>query len=490
MKIRLFYKIFALTLVTVVVSMSIMILMVGYFGYFNFREYLIKSKIQELSWLTDKLGEYYETHGNFDEIKDIMDNPDRAMNFAPPPPPPPPGLDIKGRKNSPGDDIEMLKKIFLTKDNKLNVASFIHFRPFLTMLDADKKVIVGKEYSRNKDEFVLLPIETHKKTVGYLGVRKPPQVTHPLAIGFLRQQLSMMLFCALIIIILTGFLSWLFAKKLLAPVPMLINATQKLASRDFTVDIRQMSNDELGDLALNFRKMANDLRMYELKQNRWISDISHELRTPLSVLLGNIEAMQDGLRNTDTETLNILHSEVSRLIKLVNELHEITMAESDNMQFNFVSVNVRQIVEDTVDLYKSRAEEFGFQLRTMIKCNSKLVRADVSRLRQVLINIMENSLKHGKSPGIIFISCIENENGVGITIEDTGPGVLEGQLCMLFDRLYRADTSRNRQTGGSGLGLAICKYIIEKHRGAINAVTGSMGGLRIEINLPEEEKNE
>lgn len=488
MKIRLFYKIYALSLFAVVVSMSIMVLMVGYFGYFNFREYLIKSKMQEMTWLADKLGEYYQTHGSFDEIRDIMDNPDRAMSsFLPPPPP---FMDDKGRKTEPEREIEMLKKVFLTKDNKLNVASFIHFRPFLTMLDVNKNIIVGKNFNRNRDEFVLMPIKAYEKTVGYLGIRKPPQVTHPLAIGFLRQQLSMMLFSALIIIVLTGVLSWFFTKKLLAPVPVLINATKKLASRDFDIDIKQMSNDELGDLALDFRKMAQDLRMYEQKQNRWISDISHELRTPLSVLLGNIEAMQDGVRKTDAETMNILHGEVSRLIKLVNELHEITMAESDNMHFQFAPVKLQQITEDVVELYKSRAEEFGFEIRTMIRGGGTLVRGDVSRLRQVFINIIENSLKHSKSPGVIFISCMDNRLGVTTTIEDTGPGVSDDQLGMLFDRLYRSDTSRNRETGGSGLGLAICKYIVEKHGGTIKAVSGGMGGLKIEIILPGEDEHE
>ncbi len=485
MKIRLFYKIYALSLVAVVVSMSIMILMVGYFGYFNFREYLIKSKMQEITWLADKLGEYYETHGNFDEIKQVMEHPEKTMAFNPPPFPF--GGD-KDNKHEPIKEIEMLKKVFLTKDNKLNIATFIHFRPFITIMDADKKLIIGDHY--NKDEFVFIPIEAHKKTVGYLGLRKPPQVTHPLALGFLRQQLSLMLFSAVIIIVLTGILSWFFAKKLLAPVPVLINATKKLASREFDIDIKQMSNDELGDLAINFRKMAQDLSMYEQKQNRWISDISHELRTPLSVLLGNIEAMQDGVRKMDVDTMNILHGEVSRLIKLVNELHEITMAESDNMRFKFAPVSVQQIAEEVVELYRSRAEEFGFEIRTIIRSGDTLVKGDVSRLRQVFINIIENSLKHSKSPGVIFISCMENQVGVTTTIEDTGPGVSDDQLCMLFDRLYRSDTSRNRETGGSGLGLAICRYIIEKHGGTIKAVSGGMGGLRIEIILPGEDEHE
>jgi two-component system sensor histidine kinase BaeS len=481
MKIRLFYKIYALSLVAVVASMLIMILMVGYFGYFNFREYLIKTKMQELTWLADKLGEYYAQHGSFKNIKDMAAHPDKAM-MIPPPPPEPDGKNMD--KREPGKEIEQLKRTFLTKDNKLDIASLYHFRHFITLLDKERTIILGKAIPNS--EFVFIPVVSNNKEVGYLGIRKPPQVTHPLAIGFLRQQLSLMVFSAIMIIVLTGVLSWVFAKKLLAPVPMLINATRKLASRDFEVDIQQMSNDELGELAMDFRKMAYDLSMYEKKQNRWISDISHELRTPLSVLLGNIEAMQDGVRKTDGETLNILHGEVSRLIKLVNELHEMTMAESDNMHFTFAPVSMDRIAEDVVELYKSRAEEFGFQIRTMIRASGVTVMGDVSRLRQVFINVIENSLRHSKSPGVIFISCLPKDTGVTVTLEDTGPGVTEDQLGMLFDRLYRSDSSRNRETGGSGLGLAICKYIVEKHGGTISAVSGSMGGLRIEIYLPGE----
>ncbi|WP_277656898.1 ATP-binding protein [Seleniivibrio woodruffii] len=502
MRVRLFYKIFALALFSVVVSISVMLLTVGYFGYFNFQDYLVKSKIQELTWLTDKLGEYYKENGSFESIRQFDSG---SMPFPEPFGMKPfgkgdggnrrpdmfPGGVADGRirplKEKDYEPFGRLKEDMLTADGKLNVMAFVHFRHFIMLQDADKKIVIGVG---NVNEFHFISIISDGATVGYLGIRKPPKMTQPMAAEFVREQVEITLVSAVIIIAITGLLTWFFTKRLLAPVPPLIIATRKLASRDFSVEIRDMSNDELGDLAANFRKMAYDLSMYEQKQNRWISDISHELRTPLSVLLGNIEAMQDGVRNINSDSLNILHVEVSRLIKLVNELHEMTMADSDNMRFSFGSVQICRIAEDAVELYRSRAEEFGFQIRTMIHNGDKKVRGDVYRLRQVFINLIENALRHSKSPGVIFISCSEQNGSVLVTVEDTGPGVPEKSLGMLFDRLYRADISRSRETGGSGLGLAICKYIVEKHNGTIRAVCGSMGGLRIEIELPAEGENE
>jgi len=319
MRVRLFYKIFALALFSVVVSISVMLLTVGYFGYFNFQDYLVKSKIHELSWLTDKLGEYYREHGSFEGIRQSVeegiplpgpfgmkpfgkgDGGNRRPEMFP-------GAPDDKRMHMPlkkeFEPFERLKESLIGEDGKLNVRTFVHFRYFIMLQDSRKRIIVGMGDAVN--EFYFTPILSDGATVGYLGIKKPPKMTQPMAAEFVREQVEITLVSAVIIIAITGLLTWFFTKRLLAPVPPLILATRKLASRDFSVEIRDMSNDELGDLAANFRKMAYDLSMYEQKQNRWISDISHELRTPLSVLLGNIEAMQDGVRNINADSLNIL----------------------------------------------------------------------------------------------------------------------------------------------------------------------------------------
>ncbi|MGE4319018.1 MAG: ATP-binding protein [Deferribacterales bacterium] len=484
---RLFYKIFFVVLLSVALGVGIMALIVGYLGYRNFNTYLTETRLEDLSWLNVKLGEYYKIHGSFDGIKTASEDfhsqsesePFRPDKDVPAPPP--------GRHDSE-DDKEFMKRTFLDSTGQIRPEMLIRLEHFLVLQDKHRRMITGDEKSH--EQFVFRPILSDGAVVGYLGMRKPPNIKHPLALGFLKQQGSHMTVSGLLIIILTGALSWYFTKRVLAPVNSLIGATKMISARDFSFQLSRESNDELGDLAENFQNMADELQKYEINQNRWISDISHELRTPLSVILGSIEAMQDGVRKADDSTLGILHAEVRRLIRLVNDLHEITMAESGNMKFNFAIERIDNIIKSVADMYTMRAEEYGFHIEQVTSGCRVMVRADVSRLRQVFINLIENSLKHAKGPGSILISCVEKDGRAVITFEDMGPGVPEEHIPMLFDRLFRSDISRNRKTGGSGLGLAICRYITEQHGGSISARTGSMGGLKIEIILPMEHIDE
>ncbi len=491
---RLFYKIFFVVLLSVALGVGIMALIVGYLGYRNFNTYLTESRLEELSWLNVKLGEYYKTHGSFEGIK----NASLDFHSSLPIPPshggermgPPPGPFGTGRpeKDSKSDEKEFIKKAFLDDNGNLRPEMFIRLEHFLVLMNKDKNIITGNK--KDHEQFVFRPILSDGVLVGYLGMRRPPNIEHPLALGFLKQQGSHMIVSGMLIIILTGTLSWFFTKRVLAPVNSLMSATKKISVRNFDFSLDRESNDELGDLAENFQNMSDELRKYEMNQNRWISDISHELRTPLSVILGSIEAMQDGVRKADDSTLGILHAEVRRLIRLVNDLHEITMAESGNMKFSFSIERADRIIRSVADMYVMRAEEYGFKIEQVTSGCKVMLRADVSRLRQVFINLIENSLKHAKSPGVILIGCVEKDGRAVITFEDTGPGVPPEHLPMLFDRLFRSDMSRNRKTGGSGLGLAICRYITEQHGGTISACTGSMGGLKIEIILPMESIDE
>lgn len=504
LKVRLFYKIFMVVLLSVVFSVGIVALVIGYFGYKNFNTYLVKSRLEELDWLTVKLGDYYKEHGGFDDIAKIK--PDFSKKpFFPPHDNRPEGGMPDNRRPEPfmgGDGFrpervrpenfqhiqKIFRVIFLDEKGNLNPEGFAYVAPFINLLDSERRVITG--FMRDETEFEVKEIKADGIVVGYLGMIKPPNIEHPLALAYMKQMGSQMVFSSLLIIFFSGVLTWVLTKRLLMPVVDLTKATKKLAARDFDFSLNNASGDEIGDLAENFRQMADDLRKYEQNQNRWISDISHELRTPLSVMLGSIEAMQDGVRRMDERELSVLHEEVRRIICLVNDLHEMTMAESGNMRFDMKPVSIGDVLNTILDFYAVRAEEFGFRIDAVTRGCSARVIGDVSRLRQVFINLLENALKHAKSPGSILAGCVERDGFAVISLEDSGPGVADEHLGMLFDRLYRADSSRNRKTGGSGLGLAICRYIVEKHNGSITAMHGSMGGLRIEIAIPLENYDE
>ena len=245
------------------------------------------------------------------------------------------------------------------------------------------------------------------------------------------------------------------------------------------------SGDELGQLVADFNVMAQTLEQYEEMRKQWISDISHELRTPLSILRGEIEAMQDGVRDLNREALESLHSEVWHLGKIVDDLHELCMADSGALHLERKPIDPIEVLKETLKLFHTSFEQAQIEIQSDVLPDKGIILSgDGSRLAQLYANILENTLRYADAPGTLRILCDISAAHLTVAFEDSGPGVPKESLNRLFDRLYRVDSARTRTKGGSGLGLAICRAIAENHGGTISAVNGASGGLRIEIMLP------
>jgi len=251
------------------------------------------------------------------------------------------------------------------------------------------------------------------------------------------------------------------------------------------------SSDELGNLAERFNFMAKKMEDYEQNQLRWLSDISHELRTPLSVLIGEIEALQDGVRKADETSLKSLCEEAKHLEKLVNDLHALSLAEAGAISMKMASLKPVSILTQAIYHFQNRIESSGMSVDVRLEPNGDDLKmlGDPHRLVQLFSNLIENALIHAEKPGRLIIKQTHTKDKIYLIFEDTGPGVMEESLPRLFERLYRADSSRSRSTGGSGLGLAICKSIVELHNGNIQAQNSDEGGLKIEVTLPLEPTN-
>jgi len=220
-------------------------------------------------------------------------------------------------------------------------------------------------------------------------------------------------------------------------------------------------------------------------RQQWISDIAHELRTPLAILGGEVEALKDGVRQVNRDTLDSLHAEVRHLSKLVNDLHELSLADAGMLTMKKAPVDCAQVLNETLRLFERRFD----QKRIAVENNMQhqypiMVMGDADRLQQLFSNLMENNLRYTDSPGTLKIGHELIANRLLIFFEDSGPGVPEASLAKLFDRLYRVDKSRSRLQGGSGLGLSICKSIVTALGGEIRAANAAGGGLRIELELP------
>ncbi|WP_173179976.1 ATP-binding protein [Desulfosarcina ovata] len=350
--------------------------------------------------------------------------------------------------------------------------------------DAKLKPLIGNPGP--DDNRQLVSIEVDGQVVGWLGLhRHEPFKSGPPAALLARNTRQFYLLGGAVIG-LTGLIAFLFSRHLINPIQRLTRVTRELAQRNFAVRIASTTGDELGQLAKNFNIMAQTLEDYEKMRLQWLTDISHELRTPLSVLRGEIEAIQDGIREPTPQNLASLYAETLRLNKLVEDLHLLSMADSDRLQLSRQPVSPCRVIETIMETYRDRFERSQLEIEWEPgpDADSAYIQGDADRLAQVFTNLLDNALKYVKAPGQVRISGQADGQWLTVTFQDSGPGVPEDALPRLFDRLYRVDPSRNRDTGGSGLGLSICRNIIKNHEGRIWAEQSPLGGLAIGISLP------
>ncbi|MBF0376825.1 MAG: HAMP domain-containing protein [Desulfamplus sp.] len=379
----------------------------------------------------------------------------------------------------------------------------------LTLFDENKKKLIGK--AESIDDHILKEIVVNGKVVGWLGLRNKNEVSEidPLDIEFLKDQSEALYTSGAVMIVLAAAVSFIMSRHLIKPVKELIKGTRSLTARKFHTRINVKSSDELGELAQDFNLMAQTLEQYEKMRQQWISDIAHELRTPLSILRGEIEAIQDGIREFTNEHLESLHSEVVHLINIVGNLHDLSLAESSALHIKREPVNLIQIVRACLYKFERLFSESGIMIVDELSCKTNktkentTIMGDSDRLTQVFSNLLSNTLRYTDSPGCLIVSKVCKSNEIILIFADTKPGVPNESLERIFDRLYRVDKSRSRELGGSGLGLSICKTIIEAHNGTIRAEHAktdglqiiqtqngvvkqheAIGGLQIEITLP------
>jgi two-component system sensor histidine kinase BaeS len=482
MQFKLSYKIFiAFTLM----SLLVVVLMVGLIRFYvtrNFADYVNKSLLERYSDFADALATEYQTHRGWQALKD---NPGRWQEIL--------------KSSLPRTEFDLQRAIpqssgvesegSNSSDRELPSSGpsrrILRLARRLVLFDADKKHIAGGRARVSHDSYTLLAIAVDDKTVGWLGLHKRENLSNPLAVGFLKQQSQMLYFIGGGILVLAAIVALLLSRHLLAPVRKLTAGTRTLASRQFDTRIRVESNDELGQLAADFNAMAQTLEDYERMRRQWISDISHELRTPLSILGGEIEALKDGIRQVNQDSLDSLYSEVRYLSKIVTDLHELSLADTGALSIQKVPVDLPAILNETLGRFNQRFSENQITIENNLEKSPPIsVIGDADRLQQLFSNLLENTLRYAVAPVTLKIGQKRTENRLVLFFEDSGPGVPAQALERLFDRLYRVDRSRSRTHGGSGLGLSICKSIVTALGGEIRAVNGYSGGLRIEVELP------
>jgi heavy metal sensor kinase len=275
------------------------------------------------------------------------------------------------------------------------------------------------------------------------------------------------------------------ARKALKPVDKMRKTALKITSRNLgeRIDLGRRK-DELGKLAQTFNEMIDRLQDGFQRINQFSSDVSHELRTPLTIIKGETEvALRKERSIEEYKTILASHlEETDQMTRIIEDLLLLSKADKDEMRMNLESIDTRDLIMNVYADMRLMAQQKGVCLIADRMAGTK-IRGDELKLRRMLRNIVDNGIKYTQEDGTVEISSAATDGFITIEVRDTGIGVAKEDLKYIFDRFYRADRSRKRESG-SGLGLSIAKWIAEAHGGTIGVESQTSSGSLFSIRLP------
>lgn len=280
-----------------------------------------------------------------------------------------------------------------------------------------------------------------------------------------------------------GGLSYWVSKRITQQLSEMEQITQKFAAGQLESRLPESDIPEFNRLSTSFNRMAASLEGVEQRRRELVSDLTHELRTPLTVVRGYLEELADGGLEPSPDIYLRLARENRRLERLVNDLQELSKAETGYLPINLQPLNLRPLLEALVQKFSDQILEDGPVLQ--LKCPPQLpnVMADVDRTEQVLVNLLGNAIRHTEK-GSITVRAWAEPSKLWVAVVDTGSGIAPEDLPHVFERFFRADRSRARYSGGTGIGLAISRRLIELQGGEIEVESYLGTGSTFRFFLP------
>ncbi len=264
-------------------------------------------------------------------------------------------------------------------------------------------------------------------------------------------------------------LSFLLTRTVLRPLSQMTEISQRVAAGDYSARVEVTSKDEVGRLGLAFNRMADSLEKIEGLRRTMVVDLAHELRTPLTSLRGYFEAMDDGVVEANKGTFRILQDEIMRLVRLVESLHQLTKADAAKAFLSRQEVDLPTLIGQALELDRFQFQSRDIAVETEMPADPLIVHGDRDKLLQVLRNLTQNAWQYTPDGGHLTVAAKEDGDGVTVSFRNTAAGIAETDLPLIFERFYRVDKSRSRDSGGAGIGLTIVKELVEAHGGRVGA---------------------
>ncbi|MER5435149.1 HAMP domain-containing sensor histidine kinase [Streptomyces sp. NPDC002588] len=286
---------------------------------------------------------------------------------------------------------------------------------------------------------------------------------------------------AALVLVLTVAVTVTVGTRLVRPLRALTDAARRPTQQHLRVPVT--TNDEIGHLAAAFNDLSERRERMEGQRKAMVSDVAHELRTPLSTIRSWLEAAQDGLAASDDAFIASLLEEAMLLQHIVDDLQQLAQADAGRLWLHPELLQLRELLDHVAAAHRSRADAAGVTLTTHVE-GAPVLTADPVRLRQTVGNLLSNAIRHTPPGGFVALRCRRTGDRVVIEVADTGTGIAADDLPRVFDRFWRADKSRSRQTGGSGLGLAIVRQLTEAHGGTVSVISTPDIGTVFTLSLP------
>nr|WP_312578863.1 HAMP domain-containing sensor histidine kinase [Sedimentibacter sp.] len=326
------------------------------------------------------------------------------------------------------------------------------------------------EYSSDEGKFSFrsYPFTYNNSQIGTIDVGRPKSIISNIEDEkFLITINSIFAIASILTLIIAFRSSNSISKKFLNPI-YVIKENAKLIEQGKYKNLKEVETNtvELYELSISVKELAERLNSQESLRKRMTTDIAHELRTPLAAIQSHIEAFLDGVWEPNDEKLSVIHGEIIRLTKLINELSELSIVEDDEINLKLSNVDISSTLNNIIESYEPMFLDKNININKNIQ-NDVNFMGDMDYLKRIFVNIISNAIKYTNENGSVSVSLEQIKDKIRIIVKDTGIGIPKEDLKYIFERFYRSDLSRNRHTGGTGIGLTITKALVEAHGGTI-----------------------
>lgn len=279
-------------------------------------------------------------------------------------------------------------------------------------------------------------------------------------------------------------LSVILFREVIRPVRSMMTLAGRIAGGDYGARVGKASSVELGSLAESLDRMAESLSRLERLRKDLVANVAHELRTPLTNLRGYLEAVREGVTPASGDVITSLHEETMRLVRLVDGLHELSQFDARLPHVHLQEVDLGDLVRRLLTIRRAEFDEKRIVVRIAIDLDGP-VRVDPDLLAQAVSNLLDNAAKYTPHGGDVAVEVAPTDGVIRVAVSNSGEGIPPEDLPFIFERFYRGEKSRSRESGGAGIGLAIVKEVAGAHGGRVGA-TSEGGRTTVWLTVPSD----